>query len=84
MFGQNIMKPVSREDIKQLEQAHKFLVPLSVFRKQRELAPILPENNEDKQAEQVRKLEKEQEQNMSNDLIKNTLKDLIKKHRNGK
>jgi hypothetical protein len=50
MFGQNVMKAMTKEDAIQLANAHKFLVPLHQYREQVKLKPAMPKIEE---AEQV-------------------------------
>lgn len=85
MFGQNIMKPMTREDVIQLASASKFLVPLNAYRNQMKLKPDLnkmdkfPENTEvNMETLKLRLEQQKQEEELSNQLIRTTLEDVVK------
>lgn len=90
MFGQNVMKPMTREDAISIGNYRNRLVPLSVFRKQLELRTILEEKEErkvpnldntteiDEAVKQLRIAEQKAEDHMAKELINSTLKSVVK------
>lgn len=90
MFGQNVMKPMTREDAISIGNYRNRLVPLSVFRKQLELRNVLEEKEErkvpnldstteiDESIKQLRIAEQKAEDHMAKELINSTLKSVVK------
>lgn len=87
MFGQNVMKPMSREDAISIGNYRNRLVPLSVFRKQFELRNVLEERKVpildsiteiDESIKQLRIAEQKAEDHMAKELINSTLKSVVK------
>jgi hypothetical protein len=84
MFGQNVMKPMTKEDAIQIANARNFLVPLNSYRNQLKLKPDLnkinsfPENSHvNVEALQIRLEQQKQEEQLSKNLMRSTLEDMI-------
>jgi hypothetical protein len=89
MFGQNVMKSMTKEDAIQISNARKFLVPLSHFRDMNKLKPKL--NDMSKVSEdteihaEILKLRLEEikkDEDLCNHMIRTTLSDVIKNNKN--
>jgi hypothetical protein len=84
MIGRNMMKPMTKEDLQQLQNVNKFLVPLKTLREQQDLKPKLEEMKVDDDSKldtailEQRKSEREMEDEMSKKLVSNAIKDCIK------
>jgi hypothetical protein len=91
MFGQNIMKPMTKEDAIQISSASKFLVPLSQFRSQLKIKKDLtkiekfPEDSEVNIEFLTLRLEQQkQEEELANQLMRTTLQDIVKTNKKSK